>query len=136
MSGLVKSDYVPYCCIIRVKRRRPGVSTNFCVHKYFFDHSAVWQRVLQEEAEAERKNNEIDVEQDEEDEDGQDGFSIASVHFDPIDSRHLSSLPLIRARITKLLKASPHHLHSYQNLIVKIVGPLPFSVASANALIL
>lgn len=58
------------------------------------------------------------------------------MHFDPIDSRHLSSLPLVRARITKLLKASPHHLHAYQNLLVKIVSWVLVSAASLVNIIL
>lgn len=41
--------------------------------------------------------------------------------FQPIDARHLSSLPLVRARIVKLLKASKNNMHASNNLILAIV---------------
>ncbi|KAL6299663.1 hypothetical protein BKA93DRAFT_741989 [Sparassis latifolia] len=97
-----------------VKKRRPGVSTNFCVHKYFFEHSPIWKKIVEEEMKA----NESEEEQD--DDDTQMGPSSSDVEFSAIDSRHLSSLPLVRARIAKLLKNSPHHLHASQNLLLKI----------------
>ncbi|KAI0935940.1 hypothetical protein AcV5_004217 [Taiwanofungus camphoratus] len=105
-----------------VKRRRPGVSTNICVHKYFFERSAVWKQVLEEEAQANAPQQADAKEEPEQDADEEDSaqHSLTAVHFDPIDSRHLSSLPLIRARLTKLLKNSPHYLHSYTNLLPKI----------------
>ena len=44
------------------------------------------------------------------------------VHFDPIDSRHLSSMPLLKARLTKLLKNCPHYMHTSSNIMLKIVS--------------
>ena len=48
--------------------------------------------------------------------------SLSTIQFDPIDTRHLSSLPLIRARLEKLLVNSPHKMHAAQNLLVVIVS--------------
>ncbi|PCH33343.1 hypothetical protein WOLCODRAFT_159996 [Wolfiporia cocos MD-104 SS10] len=102
------------------KRRKPGVSSNICVHKYFFERSETWKLVAQEEAQANQTQQEgDDDEQDSDDEDEPD-TAQTTLKFDPIDSRHLSSLPLIRARLTKLLRSSPHGLHSATNLLPKI----------------
>lgn len=99
------------------------------MHKYFFERSAVWKQVLEEEAQANAPQQADAKEEPEQDADEEDSaqHSLTAVHFDPIDSRHLSSLPLIRARLTKLLKNSPHYLHSYTNLLPKIVCPLTSS---------
>lgn len=61
--------------------------------------------------------------EEDDDDDGQDDDSLATVQFEPIDSRHLSSLPLIRARITKLLKNSPNGIQPATNLLPKLVCP-------------
>ncbi|OCH96710.1 hypothetical protein OBBRIDRAFT_787280 [Obba rivulosa] len=105
-----------------VKRRQPGSSTNIAVHKYFFERSPVWKQVLEEEAEANRKDQRnVKAEPDDSDEEGgSDVGSPTTIHFDPIDSRHLSSLPLIKARVVKLLKNSPNNLHASQNMLIKI----------------
>ena len=42
--------------------------------------------------------------------------------FGPVDSRHMSSLQLIKNRVVKLLKASQNNMHALNNLIVTIVG--------------
>ncbi|KZT06305.1 uncharacterized protein LAESUDRAFT_726133 [Laetiporus sulphureus 93-53] len=105
-----------------VKRRKPGVSTNICVHKYFFDRSEVWKQVLKEEAQAaesQQRGGPDESKQESDEEDVQD-TTPSTVQFDPIDSRHLSSLPLVRARITKLLQSSPHGIHSSTNVLVRI----------------
>ncbi|OBZ79914.1 hypothetical protein A0H81_00461 [Grifola frondosa] len=98
-----------------VKRRRPGISTNLCVHKYFFEHSPVWRQVVEEEARAQAE----DAGGADEDEQGE-AKALPHVGFDPIDARHLSSMPLLRARVVKLLRNSPHHMHTSQNLLIKI----------------
>lgn len=59
---------------------------------------------------------------DEEDEQMQTAPQMGTLVFDTIDTRHLSSLPLIRARLEKLLRNSPHQMHAAQNLLVKIVS--------------
>ena len=46
------------------------------------------------------------------------------VAFDPIDQRHLSSMDLVRGRITTLLASSPHGLHAANNLLPKLVNVL------------
>ncbi|KAI0662526.1 hypothetical protein C8Q70DRAFT_908850 [Cubamyces menziesii] len=105
-----------------VKLRRPGVSTNLCVHKYFYDRSPIWQQVAEEEKKAvseeqmeEQENALSDEEVDEE-----ETKPFEPVHFDPIDSRHLSSMPLLKARLTKLLKNCPHYMHTSSNIMLKI----------------
>ena len=50
-----------------------------------------------------------------------EGDSKVTISFDPIDTRHLSSLPLVRGRLVKLLKASQNNMHSSTNLLVAIV---------------
>lgn len=40
--------------------------------------------------------------------------------FQPIDSRALSSSPLIRARVIKLLKHSKNNMHAYRNILIAI----------------
>ena len=47
---------------------------------------------------------------------------LGSIQFEPIETRHLSSLPLIRGRLEKLLKSSPHQMHTAQNLLVTLVS--------------
>ena len=106
-----------------MKLRQPGVSGNICVHKYFYDRSPIWQQVLTEEQDAISKAQAKDADGDsEEDEDGEDAKPFTPVHFDPIDSRHLSSLPVLKSRLTRLLKDCPHQMHTSNNLMVKIVS--------------
>lgn len=50
----------------------------------------------------------------------------ADVTFDPIDVRFLSSLPVVRSRVIKLLLASPHHTHPAHNLMTRIVSSFLF----------
>ncbi|CDO70216.1 hypothetical protein BN946_scf184942.g16 [Trametes cinnabarina] len=105
-----------------LKLRRPGISTNFCVHKYFYERSPIWQQVAEEEkkavSEAQAQEEEAAAEDDQIDEDETKPFEL--VHFDPIDSRHLSSMPLLKARLTKLLKSCPHYMHTSNNILLKI----------------
>ena len=102
-----------------MKLRQPGVSTNICVHKYFYERSPIWQQVSTEEKEAVSKEADGDSE---EDDGGEETKPFVPVNFDPIDARHLSSLPVIKSRLAKLLKNCPHQMHTSNNLIVKIVG--------------
>ncbi|KAF8973687.1 hypothetical protein BDZ97DRAFT_1900484 [Flammula alnicola] len=73
-----------------MKVRRGGVGTHFCIHKYFF----------------ERKDADIE--------------DPNSLKFTPIDARHLSSLPLVSARVIRLLKASKNHIHASNNMLITI----------------
>jgi hypothetical protein len=106
----------------RVKVRRGGVGTHFCIHKYFFDRSPSWNSIREEELRADDTENatqELTMEPlDEEDDRATDPKSL---EFTPIDARHLSSLPLIRARVVKLLKASRNQMHACNNLLITIV---------------
>ncbi|KAI0670210.1 hypothetical protein C8Q78DRAFT_1039662 [Trametes maxima] len=104
-----------------VKLRRPGVSTNLCVHKYFYDRSPIWQQVAVEEKQAVSEEQTQEKELFSDDEIDQDETKpFEPVHFDPIDSRHLSSMPLLKSRLTKLLKNCPHYMHTSSNIMVKI----------------
>ncbi|KAF7340022.1 B-block-TFIIIC domain-containing protein [Mycena venus] len=42
------------------------------------------------------------------------------LHFTPIDARHLSSMPLVKGRIIKLLKASKNLMHASNNMLIAI----------------
>ena len=42
--------------------------------------------------------------------------------FTPIDARHLSSLPLISARVVRLLKASRNNIHASNNMLITLVS--------------
>ena len=113
-----------------MKLRQPGVSGNICVHKYFYERNPIWQQILTEEKEAISKEQVKDDEVDSEDDDDQEETkTFAPVHFDPMDSRHLSSLPVLRARLAKLLKNCPHQMHTSNNLMVRIVSGLGLSLS-------
>ncbi|KAJ3764305.1 hypothetical protein EV360DRAFT_31693 [Lentinula raphanica] len=106
-----------------VKVRRGGVGTHFVIHRYFFERSPHWKAIRDEELQAElnAKNAQnaegsVAVEGQEEEETA----NVASLGFTPIDSRHLSSLPLVRGRVVKLLKASTNNMHVSNNMIVTL----------------
>lgn len=109
-----------------VKLRRPGISTNLCVHKYFYERSPIWQQVAEEEKKAvsEEQGQEQENALSDEEADDEETKPFEPVHFDPIDSRHLSSMPLLKARLTKLLKNCPHYMHTSSNIMLKIVSPV------------
>jgi transcription factor C subunit 3 len=116
-----------------VKLRRGGVGTNFCIHKYFFERSPLWRQIQDEGVNSSKDYQEADGGgfDNEEVASTQDGFQ-ASVQFDPIDARHLSSLSLIQSRIVKLLKHSESHTHPSQNLLVTIVSEIHWILNSHN----
>lgn len=100
-----------------IKARRGGVGNHICIHKYFVERSPLWQQIQEEEA---RDGGEHVKPRDTADETiDQDG--PPQTLFDPIDSRHLSSLPLIKNRVIKLLKGSKNHIHQSNNLLIAIV---------------
>lgn len=104
-----------------VKVRRGGVGTHFCIHKYFFDRSPSWRAIREEELRADDANKSsrepaIELPNDEEDR----VTDLKSMEFTPIDARHLSSLPLIRARVVKLLNASRNHMHAANNMLITL----------------
>jgi hypothetical protein len=102
-----------------VKKKKSGVGTNFVIHKYFYERDLSWQQIRNEEAQA---KDTLDVEQQLPDDlQSSEGDSKVTITFDPIDSRHLSSLALVRGRLIKLLKASQNNMHSSTNLLVAIV---------------
>ncbi|KAI8995421.1 hypothetical protein BD414DRAFT_410090 [Trametes punicea] len=109
-----------------VKLRRPGISTNLCVHRYFYERSPIWQQVAEEEKKAVSEEQAQDQDggagasDDEIDHDQDETKPFEPVHFDPIDSRHLSSMPLLKSRLTKLLKHCPHYMHTSSNIMLKI----------------
>ncbi|EJD42971.1 hypothetical protein AURDEDRAFT_185760 [Auricularia subglabra TFB-10046 SS5] len=90
-----------------VKIPKPGIGSHFCVHKYFYRNSPVWQRTHAEELDpmlgAVRENPELD---DTESDSGVDGLGWTFRTMDIIDH---SSDQLFRARVVALLKAIPEH---------------------------
>lgn len=92
------------------------------MHKYFFETSPIWRQVREEEEQAKKDLQQEPLGDDDLDDDEQPDPS--TVQFDPIDSRHLSSLPLIQSRVTKLLQNSPHGLYAMKNILLSIVSCL------------
>ncbi|PFH54764.1 hypothetical protein AMATHDRAFT_52646 [Amanita thiersii Skay4041] len=99
-----------------VKVRRGGVGTHFCIHRYFFEKSPSWKEIRSEENEAE-VNQHVEAKQS-----VNPGAEEVGPFpgFTPIDARHLSSLPLVRARVVKLLRASRNHIHPSGNILITI----------------
>lgn len=105
-----------------VKKKKSGVGTNFVIHKYFYERDLSWQQIRSEETQATAPPQaEPDTEARLLDDSDGEGDCKVAVSFEPIDTRHLSSLPLIRARILKLLKASENNMHLSNNMLVAIV---------------
>ncbi|TFK36810.1 hypothetical protein BDQ12DRAFT_633054 [Crucibulum laeve] len=102
-----------------VKVRRGGVGTHFCIHKYFFERNPSWKAIRDEETQAEdlekqAQKAELELEED------ATYVDSPTLDFSPIDARHLSSLPLIRARVVKLLKASKNYIHASNNMLITL----------------
>lgn len=105
-----------------VKKKKSGVGTNFVIHKYFYERDLSWQQIRDEEAQAQAEADFSDDDQQGDDEPGEtDASQKVTQSFDPIDARHMSSLPLVRSRVIKLLKASHNNLHTSQNMLTAIV---------------
>ncbi|KIK99780.1 hypothetical protein PAXRUDRAFT_445053 [Paxillus rubicundulus Ve08.2h10] len=104
-----------------IKARRGGVGNHTCIHKYFVERSQLWRQIQDEEA----QDGEVVITgenlqpRDMADESVVQG-GPSQIVFDPIDSRHLSSLPLVKNRIVKLLKASRNYIHASNNLLMTI----------------
>ncbi|CAK5265268.1 unnamed protein product [Mycena citricolor] len=105
-----------------VKVRRGGINSNFCIHKYFYERNEAWKSIREEELRAKAEDdvpppadNDVDLEEDE-----ADPERLKALDFTPIDARHLSSLPLIKARVLKLLKSSKNQMHASQNMLIAI----------------
>ncbi|TFK57634.1 hypothetical protein OE88DRAFT_1620407 [Heliocybe sulcata] len=114
VKQLLKLDHIE-------KIRQGGVGAHFCIHKYFYDRSTLWKKIRKEEEQGQQAIVGALDEQDGPGDDGQSQISgLNQIEFDPIDARHLSSLPLVRARIVKLLKSCKNNMHVSQNLILSI----------------
>jgi oxalate---CoA ligase len=108
-----------------VKVRRAGVGTHLVIHKFFYQRNELWQRIRTEEDEAEAQAAQnpppheplILVDPLPED---------TRIQFEPMDSRHLSSLPLVRARVVKLLRSSKNCMHASNNMLITLVGYICF----------
>ncbi|KAH7927378.1 hypothetical protein BV22DRAFT_1127415 [Leucogyrophana mollusca] len=105
-----------------IKARRGGVGNHSCIHKYFVERSALWQQIHEEEA---REDDpvivgEVHAQTPDDADDTAATRQSSFAGFDPIDSRHLSSLPLVRNRVVKLLKASKNYIHASNNLLMTI----------------
>jgi transcription factor C subunit 3 len=97
------------------------VGTHFCIHKYFFDRSPSWKAIREEELRADDTDNASQEPTIEPDDDEDRVTDPKSLEFTSIDARHLSSLPLIRARVVKLLKASRNQMHAANNMLLTLV---------------
>jgi hypothetical protein len=103
-----------------LKVRRGGVGSHFCIHKYFYERSPLWQQIRAEEIKATEGDTHSPSSPD-----MPTNTPMTSMKFDPMDARHLSSLPLVRARIIKLLKGSRNHMHPCNNILLTLVFDLP-----------
>ena len=107
----------------RVKRKKSGVGGNLCILKYCFERSAAWKKVLAEEADAQAIDIlKIELDDDPSVNDAGQTQIRTDLGFGPLDGMHLTSFPLVRARVVKLLKHSPHYMHTTQNLLVTLVN--------------
>ncbi|KAH7883860.1 hypothetical protein F5I97DRAFT_1606658 [Phlebopus sp. FC_14] len=100
-----------------IKLRRGGVGNHTCIHRYFVESSPFWQQIQEEEA---QDDEEVVITGENIPSDTLDQVGSPQAVFDPIDSRHLSSLPLVKNRIIKLLKASKNYMHASNNLLMTI----------------
>nr|GAT43664.1 predicted protein [Mycena chlorophos] len=103
-----------------VKVRRGGVGTHFCIHKYFFERSELWREIREEESRATAALEAEEVADVPEEDGEQPAAPKVDLDFTPIDARHISSLPLLKARVIKLLKASKNQMHASNNMLVAI----------------
>ncbi|GLB36492.1 putative B-block binding subunit of TFIIIC [Lyophyllum shimeji] len=103
-----------------VKVRRGGVGTHFVIHKHFFDRNPSWQAIRDEEIRAESSQDVAPATAAEVPQEEDKSAVIQSLDFSPIDARHLSSLPLIRGRVVKLLKASRNQMHASNNMLITL----------------
>ncbi|KAJ7071454.1 hypothetical protein C8F01DRAFT_1110582 [Mycena amicta] len=102
-----------------VKVRRGGVGTHFCIHKYFFERSDLWRAIREEETRA-NAALEADDNPDVPEEDGEQPPPVLDLGFTPIDARHISSLPLLKGRVIRLLKVSKNQMHASNNMLIAI----------------
>ncbi|KAF5355772.1 hypothetical protein D9756_004049 [Leucocoprinus leucothites] len=102
-----------------VKVPKPGIGTNFAIHRYFFDKNPHWKAIREEEHKAEEEDK-VTREATEELLEEEYMSDKPALDFTPIDARHLSSLPLVRSRVVKLLKASKNYIHESNNMLITI----------------
>jgi hypothetical protein len=106
-----------------IKARRGGVGNHTCIHKYFVERSPLWQQIQEEEArDGEAVTTGECIKPRDTADEATDQDDSPQILFDPIDSRHLSSLPLVKNRIIKLLKVSKNYIHQSNNLLMTIVS--------------
>jgi hypothetical protein len=124
------SDGVSMQCVMtsrsRLKLRQGGTAQNIGLHKYFYERSEYWKEVREEASRLEPQAASGDgstnaIANEDVNEDLQPQTSIQLGNF---DNRHLSSLPIVRARIVELLSRCTNNLHSARNLLVSMVSKL------------
>lgn len=93
------------------------------IHHYFFDKNPHWKAIREEEYKAEEEDK-IARDVNEEVFEEQVPAEKPALDFTPVDARHLSSLPLVRSRVVKLLKASKNYIHESNNMLITIVRHL------------
>jgi transcription factor C subunit 3 len=92
----------------------------------------MWQQIRNEEKKAENIRNILHDEGQLPEDVDQESAITSSSKFEPMDARHLSSLPLLRARVVKLLKASKNQMHESNNIMLKLVCT-PFCMESSGS---
>lgn len=112
---------------ISQKLRQGGTAWHVCVLNYFYERSPLWKSVRE-------ANNHVNDDEDNADDDqltvDLEGAPTTerTVSFEPMESRHLASLPLLRSRLVKLLKNCPNNTHAHQNILLKLVCGLKCSI--------
>lgn len=89
------------------------------LHKYFYARSEKWQQVHRASEGTDIRELEEELDPDEERENGE---QFQNLGFDPIDSRHLTSLQLIRTRLTALLESLPEKAVPLRRALTAIVS--------------
>ncbi|KAF8313313.1 uncharacterized protein EI90DRAFT_3159752 [Cantharellus anzutake] len=126
------------------KIRSSGISKNRVVHRYFWEHSEVWQKMVAEERQLQSiaievqsgpSQNELAIasavygtheeELVDEEEKSQHDIDEAvkeaqSLEFEPLDPLTLGSFPLVAARVKKLLGNCANNTHAYTNALLAI----------------
>jgi hypothetical protein len=115
----------------RLKLRQGGTAQNVAIHKYFYERSDYWKDIREEASRLDSKATQDDADMGVPDDDDDDLPAAPSVQLGAFDDRHLSSLPIVRARIIELLSKCTNNVHSTRNLLVSMVSSLASSAVSS-----
>lgn len=108
-----------------MKIKRGGSSSNICIHKYFYQAHEVWKQTREEESRIQSGPIAAEANKTQQDDDEtapQQSTHSGHLQFDPIDSRHLTSMKIVRHRVIKLLEGSKNNMHAMLNMLITIVS--------------